>query len=126
MSRVEFRIARLSNQAVAGRGSVVDELPLPAGNGHSAEGSRRYVVVNAKMLLDSADTLQEVIDFFRETRDVRGSDFKRAELKANVSELGLNVCEPLRASQRRSVSKSSFMAICARMRLSVSMISVVS
>jgi hypothetical protein len=34
--------------------------------GHSGERSSRYVVVNAKVLLDSADALQEVIDLFRE------------------------------------------------------------
>jgi hypothetical protein len=33
-------------------------------NGHSAEGLSRYVVVNAKVFLDSADAPQEVIDFF--------------------------------------------------------------
>jgi hypothetical protein len=38
--------------------------PLWVDNGHSAEGSSRYVVVNAKVLLDRADALQEVIDFF--------------------------------------------------------------
>jgi hypothetical protein len=39
--------------------------------------------VNAKVLLDSAYALQEVIDFFREARDVLGSDFKRGELRNN-------------------------------------------
>jgi hypothetical protein len=63
-------------------------------NGHSGEGSSRYVVVNAKVLLDSADALQEVIDFFREARDVLGSDFKCVDPKTDVFELGLNVCKP--------------------------------
>ena len=53
------------------------------GNRHSAEVSSRNVVVNAKVLLDSAYALQEVIDFFREARDVLGSDFKRGELRNN-------------------------------------------
>jgi len=34
------------------------------GSGHSAKGLSRYVVVNAKVFLDSADAPQEVIDFF--------------------------------------------------------------
>jgi hypothetical protein len=37
--------------------------PLRVEKGHSGEGSSRYVV-NAKVLRDSADALQEVIDFF--------------------------------------------------------------
>jgi hypothetical protein len=57
-------------------------------------GVNRYVVVNAKVLLDSADALQEVIDFFREARDVLGSDFKCVDPKTDVFELGLNVCKP--------------------------------
>jgi hypothetical protein len=40
-------------------------------------------VVNAKVLLDSAYALQEVIDFLREARDVLNSDFKRGELRNN-------------------------------------------
>ena len=51
-------------------------------------------MVNAKVLLDSADLLQEVIHFFREARNVLGSDFKPVEPKADVFEFGLNVCEP--------------------------------
>jgi hypothetical protein len=70
------------------------ERPLWVGNRHSAEVSSRYVVVNAKVLLDSADALQEVIDFFREARDVLGSDFKCVDPKTDVFELGLNVCKP--------------------------------
>jgi hypothetical protein len=50
-------------------------------------------VVNAKVLLDSADALQEVIDFFREAREVPGSDFECVEPKTHVFELGLNICE---------------------------------
>jgi hypothetical protein len=50
-------------------------------------------VVNAKMLLDRADALQEVIDFFREARDVPGSDFECVEPKTDVFELFLNICE---------------------------------
>jgi hypothetical protein len=50
--------------------------------------------MNAKVLLDSADALQEVIDFLREARNVLGSDFKRVEPKADGFEFGLNVCEP--------------------------------
>jgi hypothetical protein len=57
-------------------------------------GSGRYVVVNAKALLDSADALQEVIDFLREARNVLGSGFKRVEPKTDVFEFDLNVCEP--------------------------------
>jgi hypothetical protein len=43
--------------------------PLPerrlwVGSGHSAKGLSRYVVVNTKVFLDSADAPQEVIDFF--------------------------------------------------------------
>jgi hypothetical protein len=71
------------------------ERPLGVGSGHSAEGSSRYVVVNAKVLLDSADALQEVIDFFRETRNVPGSDFECVEPKTDVFELGLNICESI-------------------------------
>jgi hypothetical protein len=82
-------------------------------------------VVNAKVLLDSADALQEVIDFFREARNVLGSDFKRVEPKADVSKLGLNVCEAFARISAHSASTSSLVAIRARMRLSVSMISVV-
>jgi hypothetical protein len=42
--------------------------PLPerrlwVGSGHSAKGLSRYVVVNTKVFLDSADAPQEVIDF---------------------------------------------------------------
>ena len=48
--------------------------------------------MNAKVLLDSADALQEVTDFFREAQNVLGRDFKRAGPKADVSELDLNVC----------------------------------
>jgi hypothetical protein len=51
----------------------------------TALGLSRYVVVKAKVLLDSADGLQEVIDFFRKARNVLCSDFKRVEPKANVS-----------------------------------------
>src|ERR1700688_538251 len=40
------------------------ERPLQVGSGYSTKGSSRYVVVNAKVL-DSADALQEVIDFLR-------------------------------------------------------------
>jgi hypothetical protein len=49
------------------RGSPVigcHERLLRGENGHSAEGLSRYVVVNAKVFLDSADAPQEVIDFF--------------------------------------------------------------
>ena len=64
------------------RAAVLDRLQW-VGNRHSAEVSSRNVVVNAKVLLDSAYALQEVIDFFREARDVLGSDFKRGELRNN-------------------------------------------
>jgi len=37
---------------------------LVKGNGHSTKGLSHYVVVNAKVFLDSADAPQEVIDFF--------------------------------------------------------------
>ena len=40
------------------------ERPKKVGSGHSAKGLSRYVVVNAKVFLDSADAPQEVIDFF--------------------------------------------------------------
>jgi hypothetical protein len=63
-------------------------------------------VVYAKVLLDSADALQEVIDFFREARDVLGSDFKCVDPKT-----GLNVCKPSRISTR-SAPQTSFVAIC--------------
>jgi hypothetical protein len=62
---------------------LLADRPLWVDNRHSAEGSSRYIVGNAKVLLDSADALQEVIDFFREARDVLGSDFKRGELRNN-------------------------------------------
>jgi hypothetical protein len=65
----------------------LSERPLWVEKGHSGEGSSRYVVVNAKVLLDSADALQEVIDFFREARDVPGSDFKCVEPKTDVFNL---------------------------------------
>ena len=62
--------------------------------GHSGKGLSRYVEVNAKVLLDSADALQEVIDFLREARNVLGGVFMRVEPKADVSVLDLNVREP--------------------------------
>ena len=47
---------------------LLADRPLRVDSRHSAEGSSRYIVGNAKVLLDSADALQEVIDFFREAR----------------------------------------------------------
>src|SRR5277367_4564641 len=70
------------------------ERPLRVETAIRERGSSRYVVVNAKVLLDSADALQEVIDFFREARDVLGSDFKCVDSNTDVFELGLNVCKP--------------------------------
>ena len=70
------------------------ERPQWVGSGHSAKGSSRYVMVNAKVFLDSTDA-HEVIDFFREARNIPRSDFKRVEPKTDVFELGLNVCEPI-------------------------------
>ena len=49
--------------------------------------------MNAKVPLDSADALQEVIDLFREARNVLSSDFECVEPKTDVLELGLNICE---------------------------------
>ena len=73
---------------------LLADQPLRVDSRQSAEGSSRYIVGNAKVLLDSADALQEVIDFFREARNVLGGDFKRVEPKADVSVLDLNIREP--------------------------------
>ena len=55
--------------------------------------------MNAQVHLDSADALQEVIDFFRDARNVLGRDLMCAEPKADVSKLGLNVSNPSRTSK---------------------------